>query len=642
MKKALYFLIFSLFFIQPAFSQDKSYLNELLTNAKKLNLSQDIQWHRLLHLKKSLIGLGYHSLIDEPEFFLAKDFGANPEKELEETIKAFFVRKSSQNEDLNLHAQCKFPARYFWLKKKLSFDSSRLPEIYCPAFREWEEALAPSGLTMIFPTSFLNNPASMFGHTLFRIDAKGQDEKTRLLAYGASYAAGTNESSGLVFAVRGIFGGYLGAFSIAPYYQKVKEYSDLENRDVWEYELNITQDQLDLLVKHLWEMKNTYFDYYFFDENCSYHLLSLLDLAKPELNLSDQFNFWAIPIDTVKATVAEPGLLKKIIYRPSKTTIIKSKLKDINSEEKDLVLELSKGKINFSDSRVEALSEEEKVKVLGLAIDYVGYIRLHAEEERAELDQREFELLTARSKLKSDPLEEKPLQAFLPENGHKTRLASLGLGYNLDSPQKGKQLFSEFLFRPAYHDLLSPQEGYVDGSGISFFEFKLRKYEEETLSLESFMPLKIISLTPRDDFFKKYSFNVQVGANKEIVNEAGERKFLSGVDGGLGLSYQLLEKFVFYNFLNADFKLQDDFKDNYRFGFSYQPGAYFDLNENWRVLTSGKVSSFVLGEDYTNLEFNFEQRYSLSQNNTVNLGFKRLREFGEYYSEVVLGFRVYF
>jgi len=35
-----------------------------------------------------------------------------------------------------------------------------------------------------------------------------------------------------------------------PYYLKVREYNDMENRDVWEYELNLSPEEIDRLLMH--------------------------------------------------------------------------------------------------------------------------------------------------------------------------------------------------------------------------------------------------------------------------------------------------------------------------------------------------------------------------------------------------------
>src|SRR5207247_7522605 len=102
-------------------------------------------------------------------------------------------------------------------------------------------------------------------------------------------------------------GGYPGTFSILPYYLKVREYSDMENRDLWEYELELAPPELERVLLHLWELLPAYYQYYFFDENCSYHLLGLLQVARPELELPAPFRWWALPVDTVRSEERRVG-----------------------------------------------------------------------------------------------------------------------------------------------------------------------------------------------------------------------------------------------------------------------------------------------------------------------------------------------
>src|SRR5262249_37565820 len=209
---------------------------------------------------------------------------------------------------------------------QLGFDPARLKKQTCKRFSEWREALNPGGVTLVFPAAFLNSPTSMYGHTLLRIDAKDQDERTRLLAYAVNFTAATTETNGVIFAIGGVIGTFPGVFSVLPYYLKVREYSDLENRDIWEYELNLTPDEVDRLLMHAWELRSVYFYYYFFDENCAYYLLELLEAARPDLDLTSAFRWWAIPSDTVRKVVEQKGLLKRTVYRPSNATLIAHRL----------------------------------------------------------------------------------------------------------------------------------------------------------------------------------------------------------------------------------------------------------------------------------------------------------------------------
>jgi hypothetical protein len=58
-----------------------------------------------------------------------------------------------------------------------------LPAEPCERFQSWFKELNPASMTLIFPSAYMNNPSSMFGHLLLRVDQKGQTEQTRLLAY---------------------------------------------------------------------------------------------------------------------------------------------------------------------------------------------------------------------------------------------------------------------------------------------------------------------------------------------------------------------------------------------------------------------------------------------------------------------------
>ena len=301
---------------------DDSYLADLIRRANEAKLSDDRYWHLLLHYRQNLTG-GYTSEQDDTGFFLASNGKTDPRAELEATLAQFFsaelVGRSRQP------AQCAFVARYHWLSEKLGIDTGRLPAQRCERFERWVGEFDAQSISLIFPSAFMNNPASMFGHTLLRIDQKGQTEQTRILAYTINYAADVPPDEGVLFAVRGIFGSYRGYFSTIPYYLKVQEYRDIENRDIWEYRLNFSDGQIRRMLMHAWELGNASFDYYFFKENCSYHLLSLLEVADPSLSLTDRFLFWTVPADTVRLITQQPGLVGEIAYRPSRSTQIRRK-----------------------------------------------------------------------------------------------------------------------------------------------------------------------------------------------------------------------------------------------------------------------------------------------------------------------------
>ena len=153
-----------------------------------------------------------------------------------------------------------------------------------PVCRKWHAngsndglpSLRAQSITLIFPSAFLNNPASMFGHAFLRIDQKGQTEQTRILgAYDQLCGVRTLLTPESPYPIRGIFGGYSGYFSTYPYYLKVQEYRDFENRDDLGISPSIlTEYQVTrLLLMHSWEMGMPPSTTSSVKENCSYHTL---------------------------------------------------------------------------------------------------------------------------------------------------------------------------------------------------------------------------------------------------------------------------------------------------------------------------------------------------------------------------------
>jgi hypothetical protein len=281
------------------------------------------QWHTLLHYKKTLFGTV--SEADGPLFFLSAEGKTNPELEFKASEQAFAEPAAK---DLNKHAICRFPARFEFVKKysKLSF-----PKLKCSELEWWLKSIKAKSISLIYSSAFANNPASIFGHTLFRLNSSDQEN---ISDYSINFAAITSGQGGFIYAVKGMFGGYRGMYSLTPYYQQINKYSHSESRDIWEYDLKLTQQEVRYLLLHLWEMANsTFFDYYFMDENCSYQLLTLIEAVKPNWYLSHGFVFYALPTDTLKRLESAEAI-RSHRFRPSFKKQMKAYFDTLNKSQK--------------------------------------------------------------------------------------------------------------------------------------------------------------------------------------------------------------------------------------------------------------------------------------------------------------------
>lgn len=624
----------SLAILTPAAASTTSYAEQLIRQARHDGLAHSARWFALLHYRSNLIEPGVTSEVDAPDFFLAPNGKTDPDAELEATIKAFFAAPAAPGKQ---HAQCKFIARYHWLKKKLHFDPRRLHEQPCPRFDKWMAALNPRSVTLIFPTAYLNNPSSMFGHTLLRVDAKGQKPQTRLLAYAVNYAAYTGNDGGVLFAFKGIFGGYPGFFSVAPYYLRVRQYNDIENRDIWEYRLNFTESEIRFMLMHLWELRRAYFDYFFFDENCSYHLLGLLDAARPSLALTRRFHGWVIPAETVRTIVKQAGLVESVTFRPSRRTVLRYRMNRLNRSQRALVLSLADGEMGPQQLARRDLSVPERANLLEVGYELLNYKAITRQIDKKKARRIGYRLLAARSRLPyRSRAPQVPVPAVRPDQGHKPARLSLGYG------RADGRWYQEIKLRPAYHDLLDPPGGYVRGAQIKFLDFTLRHYSgSNTVRLEDAAVVDIESLTPVSDLKRSISWKINAGVTRHHLTRT-DNPMVMHVNGGAGFTWEPVHDAMAYVMLEATIDAGDGLRRGYAFGMGPGVGVLADLSSLGRVSVTLDVLRFGLGDRHTRQTLAMAQRIPLNKSNAVEVHFDRTREFGRVWNEAGLNWHYYF
>ncbi len=505
--------------VELAIKQPDLPLAQLISHARKLKLAQQPMWSALLHYQKK--AKGWESQIDVPHYFLSEQGKVNPQQELEATLAGLFSKTVKQ--PMRLTASCRFVARRQWLTESLGELGKLIPTQDCPEFDRYKTFFSADTLTIIFPSAHPNSPSSAFGHTLLRLDKKDQDAELKLLNQSLNFAAEIPEQvSPLLYAVGGIGGAFQGRFHILPYHIKLREYGQVDNRDIWEYTLNLSPGQVDWVLTHAYEMLIASFDYYFFRENCSYHLLSLLDVAFPEDRLTDAFQTWVIPVDTIKV-LEQKQLIRARHFEGSLSNKINVQQRALSADQVDRV-------VHGKDLGLSKLSPLKQAKLLDLASDFSRYQRLISGGSVTRLSKTERRLLKKRAKI---PLITKEIEVqppeFSPDQGHGT--SRIGLMY---SESRGVQQY-QLQFRPAYHDFLDPSPGYGDNTAIDFGSVTLAGNEHGDVFLKEFIVLDIQSVEPRDRFFKPISWRTRIAFNKDSHDKPTRFELL----GGAGLAYRL-------------------------------------------------------------------------------------------------------
>lgn len=576
------------------------------------------EWLAAVHYRPD--GNGYKSTIDSEPFFLSAKGKASPRDELSATIDLF------ENSN-DIEKKCLFPARYKLLKKN-GLVLADFPK--CEELEQFYKDLRPAGVTLLFTDAYMNNPSSLFGHTLLRIDTARKG--TQLLAHGANYGAFTDgKENSVLFAVWGLTGGYYGGFTVKPYYDVINMYNNIENRDIWEFNLNFTQEELDYFVAHLWEVGHSQTRYYFFTQNCSYMLMETLDAVRPSLKLADMFPVQAIPLDTVKAVAARKNLVKGFRYRPSRQAKIRRRYKQMTPRQKRLYLKA----IKKEDYSLSGLTESEKADVLETVYQYVQYQYVAHNLALDDYRKRSFELLAARNKISKNGKIGESAEGENPVETHGSMRLTVGSGF------RNGEAFQEVSYRPAYHSLTDNNYGFLRGAEINFLDAALRHYDNKNQAvLQKLDIVGIKSVSPADAMFKPVSYAIDANVAREFNPKTEKEGYAFNLKAGGGSSYAVTDEIWLFALGNSYAAYGGFLPHNGWAGLGTAAGIFADFG-NWRLLAEAEkiwgTSKFA-----DRIKYNAEAVYRLGRNHALAAKYSYEQNHGKNLEEMLFSLRRYF
>ena len=577
-------------------------------------LSQENAWLQLGHYRSGWFGV--RSQVDDPDFFLHPQGATQPARELEATYLALQDALSSDlPEDQDV--RCRYPARVHWLNQRLDL---QLPARECEDLDAWLTRLDPAGLTLVFPSAYLNDAASMFGHTLLRVDSRDRQRRPELVDYAIDFAAEVTEGDGAIaYAFKGIFGGYPGYFNLMPYYEKVNEYSNIENRDMWEHPLSLSDEEVHRVLWHLWELQGVYFTYWFFDENCAYQLLALLSVARDDLNLTQAFSVKTLPVDALKA-LDQAGLLAQApVFRASFATRLDTMARQLNTEELQPTRQLA---LDLEDPRdVEIEAPLNAAAIYETASEWVGFRFQHQSLPREEAAPQQHRLLVARAGLRGQRsgLAAVTVPDTPPHLGHDTARWGLGGGWHDGSN------FLSLKGRPAYHDLLDDPAGYLPNAAINLFEAELRYYPDE----QRWVPWKLAlvevgNYLQTSPVFNLSAWRVQADWQRTHPEASLTGHWRTRLGAGYGRAWGDSRVLMGYGFIQSELEAgpqagvdPDETQRDYAAGMGLNLGGVVALGDSVRLLVDAQGIEFALGnrgrllEVQAGLQWNFHRQSAI-------------------------------
>ncbi|MEA1879540.1 MAG: DUF4105 domain-containing protein [Campylobacterota bacterium] len=574
---------FSILTILPAF--------DYIEKANNLNLSQERYWQLLLHMTEGI------SEIDDEKFFLSTDGKRNAKSELDATIEEIIKEKSLNNKSIS----CRFPARVRWIKKMLKIDY--ISKGSCEKYNAILNKLQPTSATIVFPSAHINSPASMFGHTFLRINS---NFKSTLLSYAINYAADVDESktNGLFFTFHGLTGGYKGLYSMSPYYDKLKEYRDSEQRDIWEYDLDLSKTEIIRMFEHIWELNGIYSDYYFFTENCSYNLLWLLEIARDTIDLKQYFTYHVSPLETLHAMQDEKLIINEY-FRESKRTVLLKYENIIDKEDIHYVYDVitnNKLKIDIfrNDLKVQ---KEQKQYILEAGIELLEYYYMQSRISK-EFYLKQFHFLTSlRSKLGSGSI----IEHIIPPSpllAHRQARISIGVEHK----ENKKNLLLGF--RPVYHGLEDNSHGLLHGTQIEFLN-SLFLVNKNKVKIKELTLLSIVSLSQISEFIKPFSWRTYFKWDRNYLND--NLYFKSGVGAGFSINHQ-----YGYSYFMTD--VFSYIHNSITGGIGTSVGFIYDKSKFYK--TNIDITKQFYTNGYHQNLFKFSQSYSVTNNQQIKFKYE--------------------
>jgi hypothetical protein len=559
-----------------------------LETATKLQLSTHPYWLKLLHYEDG------KSIVNNQEFFLSKNGKTNAKEELKETIKHFINTPDTI---------CKYPARYKWLTGKLQFNFKK------NSCKELDEFLKPNfhTLNVVFTSERYNSPASVFGHTFIMLE-------TNSIPYAINYAAKVPDGdSGFKYAYRGITGKYTSRYRLLPYSLKEHEYRSREFRDLLNFHIDLTKDEIENIMFFLFEIQNTMQDYYFMSRNCSSELLKLLNLARENLDLTKELSSMVIPIDAVYI-LQKNNLVKNISNKTSKLKQFYNYIEKLDNSQRDVLFEIINHKRSIKSFDEELrLSKKSKSIIILAAISYIEIL-----STTSKIDDKYIYPLLKLIKLKTkynitsnydkvNQLKENPIS----NKFHKLSLGKKIISNNFNQTNIGYRHFYRHRF-----DLV---DGVRKHGSVELFDISFRN-KNDKVSLDSLTLVNLEAMPISNEFFKETTNKITIGMKRIFKDDNLYNYF----NYGLGYKYKIIQNLEYNIYAKTGV---------YYFSTSLVLGSFDNSieyhHQNKIISELGYTyDKFSDGSDINKLYLN--NYLKLSKNSTFNILFSKNKERNSY------------
>ncbi|MDK1285798.1 DUF4105 domain-containing protein [Pseudoalteromonas umbrosa] len=562
------------------------------------HLSTDKQWLKLLTVYDGQI-----PKVTDGAFLLTAKNEFSSLNELNATLESFSMPTP---EDINQHGQCRYPARYTFLERKLDFKKLGIEKVVCPEYSQFTDVNEQNQLSLVFATGFLGNPASYYGHLLLNVNQKNKADLDKAsINFGADVPA--NEGI-LAYIVKGIDGSYDSSFTTQPFFYHFNNYNETEHRDLWEYPIALAPEQSELVLAHLWELINVDFQYFFFNRNCAYFMARAIELVLDE-DIIEDTKLWVGPQEVIQKlhSSSSKGLpvLGPVKYHPSRQTRLYQRFASLNDTEKKKVKQIALAPEELTLQSLAHMELDAKYRIIDTLIDYYQFVR----DKENKQDSNNIYYKNAVMLRYQLPI------AAASQDFHSNNAPALGRGISR-SYIGFNNLGTIIGVRPSYYDALDASYGHIKHAELKMGEFeiiidsgKVNLYSVTLLSIES-IKQNYTSL-PGDE---NSSWFLTVGGEQETIDCSN--CLMPKVELGKGISYTYSKSnLALSGFATAGFK-SDNLESNGLFAGAQLKGSWL-ISDTFSAVATLNHKHFLSNTASTLLQI--EQRTALTQTADLRL-----------------------
>lgn len=308
--------------------------------------------------------------IKNADFFIAKNGNVNPNAEYA-ALTSLIKKYQSAPHANDLDILCRYPARLRFFSEHADA-SALLITSQCQDFIASMRPDAVESISLLFASGYFDNPGSYFGHSLLQFNyaepTQDQEQLDASLNYGADV---TDSTSSPLYVLKGLLGGYEASYRQNNHFINNHHYTNRQLRDMWDYQLNLTEREKQFIVEHSWELKRAKFQYFFLNDNCAHRIADLIERATG-VDASKKHGFWLTPLQIMQSIAPkhahdDASLIKKETYNPSLKSVFNENYQRLNKVNKRALVAFLKA----TPKKQKSMADQLEPALLLLILDHL-------------------------------------------------------------------------------------------------------------------------------------------------------------------------------------------------------------------------------------------------------------------------------